>query len=110
MKIAKAFLAGVAGGAATTMLVAIVRAMGMPLNLEETLGSMVTGSLGPSAYTVGLTMHLVISGLIALLYGFGFEYLTRRGGWRTGVAFSLVHTFIAGLFLAVMPAIHPLMS
>jgi hypothetical protein len=109
MKMGKAFLAGVIGGVATTVLVTIARAMGMPVNLEEMIGSMVTGELGATAYLVGLILHLLISGLIGLLYGLGFEFLTKRADWRTGVVFGLFHTVIAGLFLLVLPSIHPLM-
>lgn len=108
MKIGKAFLAGVVGGVATTLIGAIARAAGMSVNFEETLGSMVTRELGPTAFSIGLMMHLVISGLIALVYAAGFEFGTRRADWRTGMAFSLLHTFIAGLFLVMMPVIHPL--
>lgn len=109
MKIGKAFLAGVMGGVATTVLLAIVRGAGVPVNLEEVMGSMITGSLGPSAFSVGFILHLVLSGLIGLLYAAGFEYGTRRADWLTGVAFSLVHTLLAGLFTIVLPLVHPLM-
>lgn len=110
MKIGKAFLAGVMGGIATTVVLAIVRATGVPVNLEEVMGSMITGALGPTAFSIGFILHLVISGLIALLYAVGFEYGTRRADWLIGVAFSLVHTLLAGLFTIVLPLIHPLMT
>jgi hypothetical protein len=104
----KAFIAGVIGGVATTLLVTLARTFGLPLNLEEMLGSMFTGELGASAHYLGLLVHLLISGLIGVLYGLGFEFITKRADWRTGVVFSLLHTVIAGLFLTALPSIHPL--
>lgn len=109
MKLGKAFLAGVAGGAVLSILLAIVRAAGMPATLELNLGSMITRSVDPAAFGVGLLAHLVISGVIGVLYGIGFEHVSKRAGLGIGVAFGLVHTLIAGVVMGLMPVIHPLM-
>jgi hypothetical protein len=109
MKLGKAFLAGVTGGAVLSILLAIVRAAGMPATIELNLGSMITGSLGPAAYGVGLVAHLVLSGLIGLLYGIGFEYLTKRAGVGIGTAFGVIHALIGGVLMGLMPVMHPLM-
>ncbi len=58
---------------------------------------------------MGFVMHLIISGLIALVYAAGFEYVTQRAGWAVGIAFSLIHIIIAGMVFGMIPMMHPLM-
>lgn len=108
IKIGKALLAGLIGGVATTLVGLIARRFGLPVNLEESLGSMFTREFGQNAYLIGLGMHLAISALIGLLYAIGFKTLTRRANALIGAGFSLIHTILAGLFLLVLPRIHPL--
>ncbi len=107
MNTGKAFLAGVAGGAAMTVLGAVVRALGMPVNLEMMLGTMFLAP-GATAWIAGLIMHLAISGMIALLYALGFERLSHRAGTGTGALFSLVHIVIGGCAMLALPAMHPM--
>ncbi len=109
MNYGRAFLAGVVGGAVMSVIMEMARnLMGMEVHLERMLGTML--GLQPSTMTwlIGLVMHLVISGLIALLYAAGFEYVTHRAGWMMGVAFSLVHILIGGVFMGLMPMMHPM--
>jgi len=109
MKTGKAFVAGVVGGAVMSALMAMARAfMGMPANLEMMLGTMVVQPPGAVAWTVGLVMHLVLSGLIALIYAWGFERVTHRAGWAVGAGFGVIHAIIGGLFMGMVPAMHPL--
>lgn len=109
MKAGKAFVAGVAGGAAMSVLMWMGRTMmGMPANLEMMLGTMVAPE-GATAWLIGLVMHLMISGGIALIYAWGFEHVTHRAGWLIGAGFSIIHTLIAGTLMGVMPAMHPRM-
>jgi hypothetical protein len=84
----KAFIAGVIGGAVMSILLALARAMGMPANLEVMQGTMLGLEPGATAWIVGFIMHLMISGLIALVYAAGFEYVTHRAGWLVGVPFQ----------------------
>ena len=104
----KAFIAGVIGGAVMSILLALARAMGMPANLEVMQGTMLGLEPGATAWIVGFIMHLMISGLIALVYAAGFEYVTHRAGWLVGVAFSIVHVLIGGIVMGMVPAMHPL--
>lgn len=108
MKASKAFVAGVVGGAIMSVALAIARALGLDIPLELLLGTMIGIAPGPAAWVLGLALHLVISGAIALLYGLGFEYVSRRSGALPGVVFSLVHIVVGGLFLGALPAMHPL--
>jgi len=108
MNYARAFVGGVAGGAVMSLLMAGARAMGMQATLEMVLGTMLGLAPGTGAWVVGFAMHLVISGLIALLYGWGFERLTRRADWQVGLGFGVVHAVIGGLVMGMVPAMHPL--
>ncbi len=109
MKAGQAFLAGVVGGAAMSVLMWMARTMmGMPANLEMMLGTMVADP-STTTWLIGFVMHLVLSGAIALLYAWGFENVTHRSGWLTGVSFSVIHIVIAGVFMGVIPMMHPRM-
>lgn len=109
MKAGKAFVAGVVGGAAMSALMWMGRMlMGMPANLEMMLGTMVADP-GPTAWMIGLAMHLMISGGIALIYAWAFEHVTHRAGWLVGAGFALVHATIGGVMMGLMPAMHPRM-
>lgn len=108
MKAGKAFIAGVVGGAVMSVLLAIGRAMGMPINLEMMLGTMTGMAPGAGTWVLGLIMHLAISGAIGLLYALGFEHVARRAGALPGVVFSLLHIVVGGLVMGAAPSIHPL--
>lgn len=102
MNMKRAFLAGVVGG----LVMAVIAKLG-PVSLEMLLGTFLLPR-GVGAWVLGLVLHLAISGAIALLYGLGFERITHRAGPGIGAAFSLVHFAVAGLALAAIPALHPL--
>ncbi len=109
MNYGRAFFAGVVGGAAMTAVITLVRVMGMmDVNLSMMEGSMITAAVGLGTWLLGFVMHLIISGLIALAYAAGFEYVTHRAGWMVGIAFSIIHIIIAGLVFGMVPAMHPL--
>ncbi len=58
---------------------------------------------------IGLVIHLMISGLIALVYAYGFEHITHKAGWLTGAGFGVIHVLIAGVFMGMIGMIHRLM-
>lgn len=88
----------------------LARGLGMEVHLEQTLGTLLIAP-GAAAWVVGLGMHLVVSGLIALVYAWGFEHVTHRAGWTVGLAFSLVHTLVSGVSMgALLPGLHPLVT
>ncbi len=107
MKYGKAFGAGVLGAAVMTVIMALARAMGMPANLEMMLGTMILQP-GTGAFLLGLVMHLTISGLIALIYTWGFENVTHRSSAGIGAGFGVIHGVIGGIFMGMMPMMHPL--
>lgn len=108
MNTGKAFVAGVIGGAVMSALMWMGRLMGMPANLEMMLGTMIMEP-GTTAWILGLVMHLMISGLIALIYAWVFEHVTHRAGWLVGAGFGIVHAIIGGMVMGMMPAMHPRM-
>ena len=108
MKYGKAFGAGVLGAVVMTVMMAVARAMGMPANLEMMLGTMMGGPPSAAKWVIGFIIHLVDGGIFALIYAVGFEYLTHRAGWLVGAGFGFIRSLVAGLFMAMMPAMHPL--
>lgn len=108
MNYGRAFGAGVAGGAVMSLIMAFVRAMGMDVNPEMMLGTMMGGRPGPTTWVMGLLIHLILSGLIALVYAVGFEYVTHRAGWAIGLGFALIHIVIGGIVMGMMPTLHPM--
>ena len=91
-----------------TAIMAIARAVGMSIHFEMMLGTMFGGEPGIIKWTIGLAMHLALSGTIALLYAFGFEYVTHRSGWLVGAEFSAVHAVVAGFLIGLVPAANPI--
>jgi hypothetical protein len=108
MKSGTALVAGLVGGVAMTVLAWLVRRLGLDMNAETMLGSMVSSSPGLATWRIGFVMHLVISALIALAYAWGFERVTHRAGAVVGLGFAVIHVIIAGLVMAMIPAIHPM--
>jgi hypothetical protein len=108
MKVGKAIIAGVVGGVAMTVLAWLVRQAGLQMNAEMMLGSMVSSSPGMTTWLIGFMMHLLISALIALAYAWGFERVTHRAGALVGLGFAVIHVTIAGMVMAMIPAMHPM--
>lgn len=108
MKVGKAIIAGLVGGVAMTVLGWIVRRLGLEMNAEMMLGTMLGGMPGLTTWLIGFMMHLMISALIALAYAWGFERVTHRAGVVVGLGFAVVHVAIAGMVMALIPAMHPM--
>lgn len=108
MKVGKAIIVGIVGGIAMTLLAWLGRTAGLQLDGEMMLGTMLGSPPGTGTWLAGLSMHLILSALIALVYAAGFEYATHRASAGLGLGFSLIHIVVAGLFMAMIPAIHPM--
>ena len=100
-------MAGLVGGIAMTAVGWVARRLGMEMNAEMMLGTMMVAP-GLTAWLLGFMMHLVISALIALVYAWGFEHVTHRAGLAVGLGFAVIHVVIAGMVMAMIPAIHPM--
>ena len=107
MKVGKAVSAGLAGGGAMTALAWLVRQMGIDMNAEMMLGTMVS-SPGTAAWLIGFAMHMMLSAVIALIYAWGFERVTHRAGVVVGLGFAVIHVIIAGMVMGMIPAMHPM--
>ncbi|MBA3467080.1 MAG: hypothetical protein H0T21_06685 [Gemmatimonadaceae bacterium] len=107
MKVGKAFTAGIVGGVAMTLLAWLGRQMGIGLNGEMMLGTMVS-SPGSAAWLIGFAMHMMLSVAIALIYAWGFERVTHRAGLVVGLGFAVIHVILAGMVMGIIPAIHPM--
>jgi hypothetical protein len=68
----------------------------------------VSSSPGATTWVIGLVIHLMISALIALIYAWGFERVTHRAGVLIGLGFAVIHVVIAGVVMAIIPAMHPM--
>lgn len=109
MNFGRAFLAGVVGGLIMTIIMAFVRTTMMPdANPEMMLGTMTGSAPGMATWIMGLIIHLVVSGMIALVYAVGFEYVTHRAGVLIGLGFAIIHIIIGGIVMGVMPMMHPM--
>ena len=107
MKVGKALIAGLVGGAAMTTLAWFVRRMGIDMNAEMMLGTMVS-SPGSAAWLIGFVMHMMLSVAIAFIYAWGFERVTHRAGAVVGLGFAVIHVILAGMVMGMIPAIHPM--
>lgn len=99
------FSAGVIGGVAFSLLAAVLRAAGIRIDLELWLGSVVLPPTA-AAWLIGFFWHITLSGFIAILYGRAFLALGRATP-LLGLRVSLAHIVVSGLWLGVMPTIHP---
>ena len=110
MNYSKAFKAGVLAAIVMTVLMAIARASdATALNIEMALGSMGTGHISALSWLLGFVMHVIVGGLVAQFYAFGFEYLIERASMWIGAGFALAHASIAGIAMFVLGSYHPLM-
>jgi hypothetical protein len=109
MKTGKAFVAGVIGAVVMSAILWVARnAMGVPAHVETMLGTLVVPTPALTAWLVGFAIHLLIGGVIAIVYAWAFEHVTHRAGWLVGVGFGLLTALVTGLVLTIIPAIHPL--
>jgi hypothetical protein len=109
MKIGLAFLAGVLAGALMWVGMIIARAAGLlEMNMPMVLGAMVTQTTSRGTLLLGIGIHLVVSGLIGFVYAAAFEAI-RRSNWWLGLIGGAINTIVGGLFVWMLPAIHPAM-
>jgi hypothetical protein len=108
MSTSRAIIAGVVGALAITLVTSLLRAMGMPINFEMMVGSMLTATIGLSTWLLGFLIHLFTGAIFGILYSAVFQRWTRRADATTGVGLGAVHALFSGLALGMLPAVHPL--
>lgn len=99
MNPARAFVAGVVGALAMSLLMIGLRAIGVPLHLEMRLASMI----GLHGWIVGLVAYLIIGGIVGLIYALAFEYILNQGGIGAGLMVGACHSIFAGFIWAHLP-------
>jgi hypothetical protein len=105
-----AALAGVIGGAVmfgTRLVMKKVVGVDLKMDVARMWGTMM-GAHGTSGRVLGFVFHLVVSALIAVVYAWAFDALGIRDDlWLWGLVGGAIHWVIAGMFLAMVPSMHP---
>ena len=99
-----AFSAGIAGGLAMEASALLIYLLGFGRNsMVSYEGCMLTGrESGTGSYLAGMTMHLMLSVLIALAYAWSFEYFWREADWSRGLATAVPHWLLGGMVVPLM--------
>lgn len=103
MRILRAFLAGVAGGAVMSLFMAIGRHEGIDIEIENLFGALAGFPPSRARWVMGFVLHLGISGVLGLAYAAVFEISGIRAGFRLGVLISFFHVAAVGALLALVP-------
>ncbi|MFU8814660.1 MAG: hypothetical protein ACNA7W_04885 [Pseudomonadales bacterium] len=102
-----AFGIGVLAAVVITTTLWLARAVGITdMNLELLKGALLTGNAGAMTWAIGLGIHLITGGVLAVVYAAIFE-TWRRAGWRRGIAIAIPHALLSGILLGFLPAIQP---
>src|SRR5262245_23310675 len=109
MKIQRAAAFGVLGAIMMSVVMAFARRLGLPVHLELMLGTMTKLPPDMTAWWLGFGIHLGLGAIFGIVYGALFERLLMSAGAVEGIMISLPHAIVAGVGLAVLPVIHPLM-
>jgi hypothetical protein len=108
MRAKRAIVFGVLGAAAISVLSALARAVGVPIQLEMLLGTMFGWAPSPAAFALGLAVHLAIGGAFGLLYGWLMETVWDHGGAFMGMILGVLHASLIGMVVGLTPQWHPL--
>lgn len=104
MNIIGAIVAGLAGTAAISLLMAMGPRMGMPkMAIWEMLGTMFSkeGNVG-----LGWVMHFMMGAIFAIIYALLWAAGIGSATLVSGVVFGAVHFLIVGLMMGGMPMMH----
>jgi hypothetical protein len=75
-----------------------LRAAGIPLQIEAELATL----LGTRVWMVGLAAHLLMGGVVGIVYGIVFERILHDAGVGPGVVLGAYNTIIAGFVWAAI--------
>jgi hypothetical protein len=96
--VGRAFIAGVVGAVAMSLVMVGLRAAGIPLQIEAELATL----LGTRVWMVGLAAHLLMGGVVGIVYGIVFERILHDAGVGPGVVLGAYNTIIAGFVWAAI--------
>ncbi len=107
MRAGLAFWAGVIGAAVMVLGMWISRmAGGTDFSFGFWWGSMVTGTTSVGSWWIGFVIHLILGGLVGLIFAAFLESL-GRSNWLLGLLGGVVYTIIGGLVLEWISLVHP---
>lgn len=106
MNSGRAFVAGVVGALVMSLLMVLLRAAGVPLHIELRLAA----ALGTRIWLVGFVAHLVIGGLLGVVYALILEHVFETSGVGPGVMLGAVNTIFAGFAWAMLSGPGPFWS
>jgi hypothetical protein len=104
-----AFIAGVVGGASMVVMRMLLQNAGIDLIFDPARlwGTMVLAQ-GTTAQVLGMLIHLVGSGGIAVIFAWFFDRLSAsQHFWAWGLLGGVILWIIAGLFMGLVPFLHP---
>jgi hypothetical protein len=107
MRAGLAFWAGVLG--AVVMVIGMWIAYGAGatgFSYSWWWGSMVLGNTGGGSWVLGFFIHLILGGLIGLVYAASFEAI-GRSNWALGLLGGFIQLVIGGFVLGWISLIHP---
>jgi hypothetical protein len=92
VNVGRAFVAGIVGALVMGLIMELLRLAGVPLQIPSQLGA----ALGTRIWAVGFAAHLLIGGLLGLVYAFVFEYVLHEAGVGPGALLGACNTIFAG--------------
>ena len=99
--------AGIVAGVVMMAVGLMMKPMGIKMDPQRMWGAMMR-LYGGSGWAAGFVVHLVVSVLVALVYALGFELVGAHSYlWLWGFLGGAIHWTIAGVVMAMMPAIRP---
>jgi len=107
MRAGLAFWAGVIGAAVMVLGMWISRmAGGTGFDFGFWWGSMVTGTTTVGSWWIGFVVHLILGGLVGLIFA-AFLESAGRSNWLLGLLGGVVFTIVGGLVLEWISLVHP---
>ena len=104
----RAFGYGVLGAFMMTVLLALVRWVGLTqFNISMFLGSMITQEFTATTWAIGFAWHLLNGGIFGMVYA-GIFRATGSASAGKGTLFGFIHWLGFSLVMALSPNIHPL--
>ncbi|MDP9314025.1 MAG: hypothetical protein M3R24_24630, partial [Chloroflexota bacterium] len=103
-----AFLVGVVGGASMVVMRMLLQASGIELRFDPArLWATMVLVHGMTGQMLGMVIHLIGSGAIAVIFAWFYQRLGARNHfWAWGLLGGAILWLIAGVFMGIMPAIH----
>ena len=96
MNTGRAVAAGIVAAAVVSVIMLVLRPVGVPLDIFPRLAE----RFGGSSWVMGLTLYVLIGGGVALAYAAFFEFALHQAGVGPGLLLGACNTIIAGFLWA----------